>query len=133
MDWVSDTPVPALSPSQGCLLSQRDPNSRNAFVYYGVAGSIPHCLGSPLLAGRSFWAGAASLTPWLCLTAWWDGVRAGTSQAGAWLSALGMAHWLPNKLAVASAGAGGAGVVLPGSKRWNNPSSVQEHPRLSGC
>lgn len=47
------------------------------------------------------------------------------------LSALGMAHWIPNKLAVAPAGAGGAGLVLPESQRWNDPSSV--HPRLSGC
>lgn len=45
-------------------------------------------------------------------------------QAAAWLSALAMAHWLPNKLAVAFAG------VLPESQRWNDPSSVQEHPRL---
>lgn len=56
-----------------------------------------------------------------------------TPQAAARLSALGMAHWLPNKLAVASAGAGGAGVVLPEFKRWDDPSSVQEHPRLGGC
>lgn len=54
------------------------PDSRDAlaFVYYGVAGSIPRCWGSRLLAGRSSWAGAASFPPWLCLTAWWDGVRA---------------------------------------------------------
>lgn len=54
-----------------------------------------------------------------------------TPQAAVWLSAL--AHCLPNKLAVASAGAGGAGVVLPEPKMWNGPSPVQEHPRLGGC
>lgn len=45
MDWVSGTPVCALSPSRDCLPSQLYPNSRDAlaFVYYGVADNIPHC------------------------------------------------------------------------------------------
>lgn len=47
VDWVSGTPVSALSLSQGCLLSQHYPNSGDAlaFVYCGVAGGLPSLLG----------------------------------------------------------------------------------------
>lgn len=52
--------------------------------------------------------------------------------AAAWLSALGMAHWFQNKVAVISAEAGASDVVLPVSKRRNSPPFMQEHPRLGG-
>lgn len=133
MDWVSGTPVSALSPSQGCLLSQHYPNSREAlaFVYYGVAVAthiaLPSFLeGVPGLGLNLSHRGCALQPRGM-------GSEQVPPQAAAWLSALGMAQWLPNKLAVASAGAGAAGVVLPGSRGWNDPSSVQEHPRLDGC
>lgn len=105
VDWVSGTPVSALSPSQGCLPSQLYPNSRDAlaFVCYGVAGG-------------SSWAGAASPHRGCALQPGGMGSEQVTPQA----AALGMALWLPNYLAVASAGAGGAEVVLPESKRWND-------------
>lgn len=129
MDWVSGTPVSALSPSQGCLLSHHYPNCRDAlaFVYYGVAGALPSLLGGIPGLGLNLSHRGCALQPGGM------GPEQVTPLAAAWLSALGMAHWLQNKLAVPSAGAGAAGVVLPGSKRGNDLSSVQEHPRLGGC
>lgn len=52
--------------------------------------------------------------------------------AADWFSALVLAHWLRNKLAVTSAEAGASGTALPASKRGNSPSSMQEHPRFGG-
>lgn len=122
--------------SGGCMcLSQCQPRFRDALGFIEAPGWLvaSHLAGAlPTLLEGVSGLGLHYLPLWLCLTAWWDGVKASHSSGSSLFSALGTAHWLQNKLVVTSAEAGASGAVLPACKRRNSPSSMQEHLSLGG-